>query len=196
MNIDEKIRQGVVESLPEASQIKDEELREKVYDAWAISLSESGYSKLEEIPNSGTPDTNIAKTGTQADHLRGVARIAAALATEFKNTFEGFNVDMDEVIARASAWINDWLRMNLETRPGLSGNIFAMTDTSGKLLHIYFVPRDKELGHSPRMAGMVGSLEILGELVLTTENEKRDLDWGKVDYRSIARILSDISVPL
>ena len=46
------------------------------------------------------------------------------------------------------------------------------------------------------MAGMVGSLEILGELVLTTENEKRDLDWGKVDYRSIARILSDISIPL
>ena len=99
MNIDEKIRQGVIESLPEASQIKDEELREKVYDAWAISLSESGYSKLEEIPNSGTPDTDIAKIGTQADHLRGVARIAAALAAEFKNTFEGFNVDMDEVIA-------------------------------------------------------------------------------------------------
>ena len=46
------------------------------------------------------------------------------------------------------------------------------------------------------MAGMIGSLEILGELVLTSENEKRDLDWGKIDYRSIARILTDIRVPL
>ena len=98
-HIDEKVRRGVIESLPEARQIKDEGLREKVYDAWAISLSESGYSKLEEIPNSGTPDTDIANVGTQADHLRGVARIAAAIATEFKNTFEGFDVDMDEVIA-------------------------------------------------------------------------------------------------
>ncbi len=99
MKIDEKVRQGVIKSLPEANQIKDEELREKVYDAWAISLSESGYSKLVEIPNSGTPDTDIAKIGTQADHLRGVARIAAAIATELNEAFEGFDVDMDEVIA-------------------------------------------------------------------------------------------------
>ena len=99
MKINETIRQGVIKSLPEASQIKDEELREKVYDAWAISLSESGYSKLEEIPNSGTPETDIAKIGTQADHLRGVARIAAAIATELNDAFEDFDVDMDEVIA-------------------------------------------------------------------------------------------------
>ena len=99
MNIDETVRQGVIESLPEARQIKDKELLGKVYDAWALSLSESGYRKLEEIPNSGTPDTDIAKTGTQADHLRGVARIAAAIAKDLNAAFEDFNVDMDEVIA-------------------------------------------------------------------------------------------------
>lgn len=128
--------------------------------------------------------------------VRQIADLVAEIEDYPVHAMRWCGNDMDEVITRASAWINDWLRMNLETRPGLSGNIFAMTDASGKLLHIYFVPRDRELGHSPRMAGMVGSLEILGELVLTTENEKRDLDWGKVDYRSIARILSDISVPL
>ena len=101
-----------------------------------------------------------------------------------------------EVIARAAAWINNWLRANLETRPNLSGNIFAMVDDAGELLQVYFVPRDKQLGHSSRMSGMIGSLEILGELVLTTAKEKRDLDWGKIDYRSIARILSDVNVPL
>ena len=99
MKIDEKIRQGVIESLPEAKQIENNDLREKVYDAWAMSLGESGYGSLEELPNSGTPDTDIAESGTQADHLRGVARMAAAMATELKNTFDDFDVDMDEIIA-------------------------------------------------------------------------------------------------
>jgi hypothetical protein len=58
MKIKEKIRHGVVESLPEAKQIRDKDLREKVYDAWALSLAEGGYTKLEEMPNSGTPDSN------------------------------------------------------------------------------------------------------------------------------------------
>ena len=100
--------------------------------------------------------------------------------------------DKQEVIARAAAWINSWL----EARPNLTANIFAMTDDSGELLQVYFVPRDKGRGNSPRMTSMIGSLEILGELVLTTANEKRDLDWGKIDYRFIARILTDVSVPL
>ena len=104
--------------------------------------------------------------------------------------------DMLEVIARATAWIDDWLHMNIGSRPDLSANIFAMYDDSADQLQVFFVPRDKGRLHSPRMAGMVGSLEILGELVLTTENEKRDLDWGRIDYRSIARILADIRVPL
>ncbi len=104
--------------------------------------------------------------------------------------------DAYEVIMRATAWINEWLVANMEARPTLSANIFAMTDRSGERLQIYFVPRDKAQGHSPHMAGMVGSLEILGELVLTTENEKLDLDRGKLDYRSIARILADVRVSL
>jgi putative nucleotidyltransferase with HDIG domain len=99
MKIDEKIRDGVIESLPEAKQIQNTDLRETVYDAWALSLAKGGYTRLEEIPNSGVPDAPVAKTGTQADHLRCVARMAAAIARELQHSFQELSVDMDEVIA-------------------------------------------------------------------------------------------------
>ena len=99
MQINERIRQGVIESLPEAKQIRDEGLREKVYDAWAMSLAGSGFTRIEEIPASGNPDTPPLKSGTQADHLRSVARLAVAIAEEMTETFKPFDVDMDEVIA-------------------------------------------------------------------------------------------------
>ena len=99
MKIDEKIRQGVVQSLPEASQIENQELRERVYDAWAISLAETEYAKIEDIPASGVPDSPPMKNGTQTDHLRAVARISLSIAKELKDTFGMSDIDMDEVIA-------------------------------------------------------------------------------------------------
>ena len=101
-----------------------------------------------------------------------------------------------EVIARASAWINNWLSINLVQRPGLSANIFAMADVASEQLQLYFVPRDRKREFAHHLSSTIGSLEILGELVLTRDSEKRDLDWGKTDYQFIARILADISVPL
>lgn len=104
--------------------------------------------------------------------------------------------DADAVAGHASERIEHWLRTRVGLRPTLSANIFAMTDPDGRHLRIYFVPRDRDLGHSPDMAGMIGSLEILGELVLTTGSEKRQLDAGRFDYRRLAGILGDIRVPL
>lgn len=99
MDIDKKIRDGVIKALPEATLINNQEIRERVYDAWAVSLATSGYKKIEDIPASGNPGTPVMKTGTQADHLRSVARLSAAIAKELIETFPQFDVDMDEVIA-------------------------------------------------------------------------------------------------
>lgn len=95
----EEIRRGVVKSLPEAKEIKNKELRDKVYDAWTMSLGLGGYTRIEEMPNSGVPEAPVAKSGTQADHLRCVTRLAVAIAKELKGTFKDFDVDLDEVIA-------------------------------------------------------------------------------------------------
>ncbi len=99
MEIDKKIRDGVIKALPEVKQIENQEIREKVYDAWAVSLATSGYKKIEDIPASGNPGTPVMRTGTQADHLRSVARLSVAIAKELTDTFPQFEVDMDEVIA-------------------------------------------------------------------------------------------------
>ena len=99
MKVNQNIRKAVIEALPEAKEIRNKELREKVYDAWAMSLATSGYKRIEDIPASGLPDSPPMKNGTQADHLRSVARLSAAIAKELKDTFEQFDVDMDEVIA-------------------------------------------------------------------------------------------------
>ena len=101
MAVDPEIRAEVVRSLPEAELIGDKQLRETLYDAWALSLAQSGYRSLEQMPNSGVPGSNVAKSGTQADHLRGVARLAMLIAKEFQERYADFSVDMDEVIAGA-----------------------------------------------------------------------------------------------
>lgn len=95
----ETVRKGVIESLPEAQQIKNRRLRESVYDAWTMALMNSGFEKIEDIPPSGNPNTPQMRMGTQADHLRYVARMSLAIAQELKDGFAQFDVDMDEVIA-------------------------------------------------------------------------------------------------
>lgn len=95
----EKIRHNVVESLPEAKEIQNKDLREKVYNAWMLSLAESGFESIEDLPGSGLPGLPVVKGGTQTDHIRGVARLSMAIAREFVALFPNFSIDMDEVIA-------------------------------------------------------------------------------------------------
>jgi len=93
------IRQRVIASLPVAKEIKDDKLRELVYDAWVLAISRSSFSKIEDLPGSAVPDAPEQKGATQADHLNGVARIAAAIAQALKDSVPEFDVSMDEVIA-------------------------------------------------------------------------------------------------
>ena len=99
MEIDQELRQGVIEALFEAKKIENDELREQVYDAWALSLSKTSYRRIEEIPASGAPGGPELKGRTQADHLNGVARIGAAIAEAMKGLVEEWDVNTDEVIA-------------------------------------------------------------------------------------------------
>ena len=55
LRIDRTQRLGVVEDLPYAKAIGDAELRELVYDAWAMSLSSSGFDRINDMPCSGGP---------------------------------------------------------------------------------------------------------------------------------------------
>jgi len=75
-----ELRTGVRKSFPELNEIKNAELRDKVVEAWAFALSQTEYTSVDEIRASGGPTTPPMKKGTQTDHIRGVTRVALAMA--------------------------------------------------------------------------------------------------------------------
>lgn len=93
------LREGVRRSLPEVAEIRDADLRDKVVEAWALSLSRTEFERIEDIRPSGNPRTPPMKRGTQADHIRGVTRMALALADQLEQVIGPFGVDRDLLIA-------------------------------------------------------------------------------------------------
>ena len=91
----EELRQGVVESLPEVNEITDEGLRGLVVEAWAFALSQSEFTSIDQIRGSGVPDSPALKDGTQAEHLRGVARMAHGLADGLEKVHGNIGIDRD-----------------------------------------------------------------------------------------------------
>jgi putative nucleotidyltransferase with HDIG domain len=101
MQSDTELRRTVIESLPELDEIRDESLRSKVIDAWTYSLNHSTFKSIEEIRASGNPDTAALKSGTQTDHIRGVTRLAMAIADEMARQFPQLPINRDLLIACA-----------------------------------------------------------------------------------------------
>lgn len=95
----DRLRAGVRESLPELERIKDAELREKVVDAWALALSQTEFKRIEDVPPEGNPGDWILQRGTQADHVRAVARMAVALADQLEDVFGSIGVNRDILMA-------------------------------------------------------------------------------------------------
>jgi putative nucleotidyltransferase with HDIG domain len=97
----DELRAGVLKSLPEINNILNDDLRQQVIAAWAKALSETEYNSLNEIQNSALPLTPILPTGTQADHLRGVACMALAMVNEMEAIIGSMGVDRDILLACA-----------------------------------------------------------------------------------------------
>ena len=101
MSVTDALRAKVREELPEVEKISDSELRDKVVEAWATGLSESSFGAISEIRPSGNPDTPPLRVGTQADHIRGVTRLAIAMADELTAMFPDLKINQDILIAGA-----------------------------------------------------------------------------------------------
>ena len=93
----EQLRDSVQRLLPEVDEIKDKELRKKVIEAWAIALSESEFTSIDDIPAQATPQHPPFKEGqgTQSGHFRGVARIAQGIADGFEALHPSVRIDRD-----------------------------------------------------------------------------------------------------
>jgi len=93
----EKLRTGVRKCLPELNEIRDTELRDKVVEAWAISLSETEFVSIDDIPAQAAPEHPPFKKGkgTQPGHFRGVARIAQGIADGLEAIHPNVKIDRD-----------------------------------------------------------------------------------------------------
>lgn len=99
--MNEKIKQNIEKELPELELINNIEIKNKVVEAWMISLVESNFTSINELQGSAEINFKILKQGTQVDHLRGVANIAHVIAKEFQRIYPDILINIDTIIAGA-----------------------------------------------------------------------------------------------
>ena len=98
----EDLEAGVRRSFsPELELISDEDLRERVVKAWALSLASSEFRSVEEIVGSGGPDTSPIRGQTQVEHIRGVTQMSLGLAERLEAVVGDCRIDRDLLIACA-----------------------------------------------------------------------------------------------
>lgn len=98
----DETRRHVSEDFPEISLIVDADLRRNVIEAWSYALCCSDFKRITDMPPDGNPGSPVLKTGTQADHVRGVFRYAHAIAREFEQTYPQVSIDWDILLAGAA----------------------------------------------------------------------------------------------
>jgi putative nucleotidyltransferase with HDIG domain len=99
--VTDELRARVRADLPEVEEIRSPELRALVVEAWAVALAASSFDAIGEIEPSGNPGVNTLKRGSQTDHIRGVTRMALALAEQLQAQLPDLAVDRDLLIAGA-----------------------------------------------------------------------------------------------
>jgi 23S rRNA maturation-related 3'-5' exoribonuclease YhaM len=100
--ITDRTRNDILEDFPEISLIPDERLRQKTVEAWSYSLCCSDFHRISDIPPEGNPGAPVLRSGTQADHLRGVIRYARAIGLEFEQAYPQTAIDWNILLAGAA----------------------------------------------------------------------------------------------
>jgi putative nucleotidyltransferase with HDIG domain len=100
-DVTDQLRATVRKELPEVLDIQDQDLREKVVEAWALALAHSSFSSIDQIEPAANPGVNRLKDGRQSDHIRGVTRMAVAVAEQMGALMPDLQVNRDILIAGA-----------------------------------------------------------------------------------------------
>ncbi|MBF0135240.1 MAG: DUF4922 domain-containing protein [Magnetococcus sp. DMHC-1] len=106
--------------------------------------------------------------------------------------FHGTSAD---IVAQVVKVTSLWEQLYVD-KHSLSANLIGTPDPDHPgLYHLYFIPRNKTFSRGPGMVGIIAGLELLGEIVFATEDEKRYLDQGRVDYHYVERIIASVEAP-
>lgn len=99
--ITDQTRQSVLADFPEVALIRDETMRSQAIEAWSYSLCCSDFQRITDLPPEGNPGAPVLKSGTQADHVRGVVRLTKTMAEEFERSYPNVAIDWDILMAGA-----------------------------------------------------------------------------------------------
>lgn len=102
----------------------------------------------------------------------------------------------EEVSDRASAWLAGWADRNGGRLAGLSANLICSFSAEDNRIALYFVPRDRARPRPDGFAGFVGGLEVLGEIVLSSAEERAKLAAAEIGYDELEQILASVRAPL
>ena len=102
--------------------------------------------------------------------------------------------DLGKVVSNATCWISNWIKSEIEPNERLSTNFIAKAGRSRDAITLYFVPRNKNKQYWNGNRGIVGGLEVLGELVMASEDELALVESGMLDYHFIEKALSTVSM--
>ncbi len=101
----------------------------------------------------------------------------------------------EQFIEQSTGWINRWAAHQSHL-PGLTANILAISEERSSKVSLFFVPRDRQKSQASGLSGKVGGLEVLGELVFSTPEERDLLESGQVNYFSLEQVLAEVCTPL
>lgn len=99
--VTDQTRQSVQADFPEVALIRDEKMRSQAIEAWSYSLCCSDFQRITDLPPEGNPGAPVLKSGTQADHVRGVVRLTKTVAEEFERSYPNVAIDWDILMAGA-----------------------------------------------------------------------------------------------
>lgn len=101
-----------------------------------------------------------------------------------------------DVTARASEWVVHWAARNGNRLEDLSANIIASRAQDGDGVVLYFLPRSRSKQKPQGFSGLIGGLEVLGEIVLSSPEDKARLDAGEIDYFKLEAMLASVRTPI
>lgn len=99
--VTDQARHSVLEDFPEIAFIRNDRMRSQAVEAWSYSLCCSDFLRITDLPPEGNPGAPVLKSGTQADHVRGVVRLARTMAEEFEKSYPSAVIDWDILMAGA-----------------------------------------------------------------------------------------------
>ncbi len=99
------------------------------------------------------------------------------------------------VTSAATGWVGNWLESHRDAISTLAANIIASFDVSTGMYDLYFTPRSRMFERVPMLSGRAASLEVLGELVLSSAQERDLLNSGQLTYERAWSMLAALDTP-